>query len=642
MRFEYAYELVAVVFLLLVAVSYRSKNWLSLRANRVFCVLVNVSVVFILLDMFIHLAYAAPGFRFFHEKYILSAISCLELLGTGVLFFIFFLALTGHLKSYWSWSFWLFMLPAVILSVLVLTAPWNHLIFFYDEAAVYHRGPGDILFVAITYGYFLGMCILAFMNPAFVKRRYAFVCLLLCFVYMGALVLQYTVLENRYLITFYVSSFMVVVFYLFFQNMDRFLDRISGGFSRSGFRRVVREKYRYRERFGGLFITIRNYQNLSSVCDEREMYDIMGRIGSILRHYGGRHNQFHIHGSDLVVMKKTEDELVQLYRWVSGELPDVIRLNGRNITINYGYYVLTMEEAGYEENEFYRMLSSMRKQLHNQTDSRKLMRYEGEVQKEVDLEMYIGDRLKEILKRERCELRFFPIIDATTGKCHALETSIYLTRENGRAVSEDAIWSVARDLGYVKELGRVVMESTMECVTRERVLQRGIRKIAINVTPLHVSATSNIRIYKELAEKYHFPLNRFCMELTEDMSVSYDIMREQLNDLNESGVSLILDRYGENVCNLQGIMTMPFSTVKVSGQMVQRYCRGESDILEYQIRMLRESGWDICLEGIDNEIQYQKVKDLGVSYYQGMYFSHLLAPEQLHYMEEGYGISNSL
>lgn len=642
MKFEYAYELVAAVFLISVAVSYSSKNWLSVRANRIFSVLLNVSVLFTLLDVLVRAAGTKSALHYIQVKYILSDISCMEMVGTFALFFIYFMALTEHLKSYWDWKFLLSMVPALILTALVITTPWSHFIFYYDESGAYHKGTGDLWVMIITYGYSLGMCALAFLNPAFIKRRDAILCLILSLAHMGIVILQYSVLNNQYLLAFYFSDFMVVVFYLLFQNMDRFLDRISGGFSRAGFRRVVQEKYKYRERFGCLFVSIQNYQNVTSVCNEREMYEIMGKIGSILRRWGGRHNQFHIHGSDFAVMKKTEQELVELYQRVSEELPTMIRVNNRNITLNYGYYVLTLEEAGYEESEFYKMMSSMKKLLKHQTDSRKLMRYEGEVQQEVDLELYIGHKLKSILQNEQCELRFLPVVNASTGKCHALETSIYLTKENGRAISEDAIWSVAKDMGYVKELGRVVMKSTMECVTREQVLHRGIRKVAINVTPLHVSSGSTVRSYKELAEKYHFPLNRFCMELTEDMSVSYEVMKEHLDDLSESGVSLILDRYGENVCNLQGIMQMPFSTVKISSQVVQRYCCGESDILEYQIRMLRENGWDICLEGIDNEVQYQKVKDLGVTYLQGMYFSHPLAPDQLHYVEDGYDVSNSL
>ena len=89
----------------------------------------------------------------------------------------------------------------------------------------------------------------------------------------------------------------------------------------------------------------------------------------------------------------------------------------------------------------------------------------------------------------------------------------------------------------------------------------------------------------------------------------------------EEGVTVVLDSYGDNVCNLQGIMKMPFRVVKISEHMVERYCQGESDVLEYQIQMLRDNGWEICLEGIEDRQHYEKVKKLGeISYLQGKYY----------------------
>lgn len=635
MNFEFVYELVAAAFLVLVAVSFSLKNWIALRANRVFFVIVNTSVWFTLTDILVRAICTLDMTNIITYKYILSQIAALEMVATFAMFYVYFMALTEHLRGYHSRFFLLSMFPAIVLGVLVIMTPWTHFIFYYDAAGLYHKGAGHFIVVIVTYGYALAMCVLAYKSPAYIKRKDVICCFLLSAAHLGAVILQHTVLKNYYLLSFYFSDFMVVVFYLRFQNMDRFLDRISGGFSRAGFRRVVQEKYRYRERFGSLFVTIQNYQTISNLCNEQELCEVMGKIGSILRFCGGRHNQFHIHGADFAVIRKTEKELVEVYEKVSGQLPTMLRINNRNININYGFFILTLEEAGYEESEFYKMMSSMKKQLNSQTDTRKLLRYEGEVQKEVNLELYVGHELKNILRQQRCELRFSPIMDATTGKCHALESSLYLLRENGRAISEDVIWSVARDMGYMKDLGRVVMESTMECVTREQILIKGVNKVAINVAPLHIGSAASVRHYQEIAKRYYFPLDRFCMELTEDMTVSYDEVKEHLQELKEAGVSLILDRYGENVCNLQGIMAMPFGSVKISGQMVQRYCQGESDILEYQIRMLRENGWDICLEGIDNELQYEKVKDLGADYLQGLYFSHPLAADQLRFIADG-------
>ena len=58
--------------------------------------------------------------------------------------------------------------------------------------------------------------------------------------------------------------------------------------------------------------------------------------------------------------------------------------------------------------------------------------------------------------------------------------------------------------------------------------------------------------------------------------------------------------------------------------------------MKYQINMLHDNGWDICLEGIDNEKRYEEVKKLGdTSYFQGRYYSGVLTPERIHrYMEE--------
>ena len=156
------------------------------------------------------------------------------------------------------------------------------------------------------------------------------------------------------------------------------------------------------------------------------------------------------------------------------------------------------------------------------------------------------------------------------------------------------------------------------------------------MTPLHISSETVLREYRFLAKKYEFPLNRLCLEMTEDMSVPFERLEKYINDLISEGVTVVLDRYGDNVCNLQGIMRMPFRVVKISEKMVERYCSGESDVLKYQINMLYDNGWDICLEGIDNQQRYDKVRDLGdISYLQGRYYSGILTPERIHlYMEE--------
>jgi EAL domain-containing protein (putative c-di-GMP-specific phosphodiesterase class I) len=636
MFYEYAYEIVAVVFLLLVVISYARKNWLDLKVNRCFHQLLCAGILFTILDIGVHILAEGVYGQTFPVRYALAMIPSSAMIVLGLLLFQYFMALFRYLPKRKSWKSAAIVAPAILMCLLIFTTPLTHLVFYYDASHSYREGALIDLVTIVMDGYIFGCCALAFFNKRERKLRHGIVCIAVCIICNIAIVLQYTVLQRHYLLSFYAFAFMILTFYLMFQNLDRYSDRMSGGFSRAGFRKVLREKFVYRERFSCLFVTIQNYQNIMSISEENELSDVTGEIGRLLRKCGGHHNQFHIHGSDFAVLQKREEESVKLYEEVSKALPSSVRINNRKIPVSYGYYMLTLEEAAYDQDEFYKMFTSMKKMLRQRPGDNSLMRYQGEVQKNIDLELHISRLLKQIMQKKRCDICFYPIMDMETGERHALEARIYMLRDNGTQIPEGAIWAVAREMGYIRELGRITLESAMELAMEERILEHGFQKMVMNVTPLHISSENVIREYQFLARKYQFPLNRLCLELTEDMSISFDQMEKYLGMLKEQGVSLILDSYGDSVCNLQGIMRMPFNIVKISERMVQRYCAGESDILKYQIQMLCDNGWNICLEGVNDAQNYEKVRGLsGISYIQGEYCSLPVLPSRMHiYMEE--------
>lgn len=643
MLFEYAYEVAGVIFLSLIVIKYSAKSWLPLRANQIFSLLIYTTFLFTLLDMGIRAIRNVPAFHTMHVHYFLGVLSTLGFTWILVLFFSCFYALTEHLKSYTDSTYLVILFPAVFVSIVAITTPWTHFIFYYDEAIRYHRGPGSILFALAALFYILGICVLVFKSSQIISRGKAVLTVVLFLIIVGVVLFQINVLHDKYLLMFYFADVLVVVFYLLYQNLDRFADKISGGFSRAGFRQVVRERCLYQESFGCLFVVIRNYQNITSICADGELYEVMGEIGAVLRKYGGRHNQYHVHGSDFAVMQRSEEDVLRLYQEVSQMLPSILRINDRNVTVNYSYYMLTLEEANYNRDDYFNIMSSMKKKLKGRADNRHLMRYEGEIKDEVLKELYIGKRLKGILSDHRYDIRFLPMIDTMSEKCSALEVFSFMTREDGEPIPEEDVWQVAKEMGCMKEIGHIVADNTMRLVSEEKLLEKGIEKIHLNVTPMHICSDSAIRGYRKLSEKYHIPMSKICMEITEDVGVSQEILRKYLNQLKEIGVELMLDRYGENICNLQSIMNMPFDMVTINRQMLHRYCRGESNILEYQINILKETGWKICLDGVDTEEEYRKAKLLQVEYLQGNYFSRPVSAERLRiYLEEDHGTVRSL
>lgn len=628
MVYKYEYELVAAVFLLFITICYYRKNWLKLRANMAFSVVLYTSVIIIMIDMAVYWLEQQVLIASIAAKSFCGILTSLGVLLIMVVLFIYMLALTERLNFIYERLFVELLSPAFILVILLFTSPWSHFIFYFNASGKMHLGQGFILAVLIVLGYWCGFIGLVLKSPHIISRKKAAGIVILAFLALAVLFLQYKVLDRKYLLFYYPLAVLIMFCYVFFQNMDRFSDRTTGGFSRAGFRKVVRERCLYQEDFVCISINIQNYQNIINICDEEGIYEVMGQIGSMLRKLGGRHNQFHIHSSEFIVMQKNQEEAVKLFQAVLDRLPATMRINNRTIVINYGFYLLSMEEAFYNQGDFYRILSSMKKQLRAQPDKRKLMRYEGQVKETVDMELLIGRKLKKILAERKNDTRFLPIVNAQ-GRMTNLETLLFMTKDNGEVIPSESIWDVAKDMGCIKEIGSIAFESVMQLVSKEHIFDLGIEKIHINVMPLHFCSEAIIREYKEIAEKYRIPMERICMEITEDMSVSPEILYKYACQLKETGACLLLDQYGVNVCNLQSVMNMPFDLVKLNHSLISIYCTGESNILEYQVKMLRNAGFAICMDGIDSQGKKEKVSVFHPDYLQGYLYSRPVSSGKL-------------
>ncbi len=630
MGYEYAYELMAAVFLVIMIACYHRKNWLMLRANVVFQIMLCVSVLVSLIDI---TASWLWKHRFFHTEEARGLAAGLAAAGMVIMLVVFLtylLALTERLDFIHDKLFLVVLAPAAVVCLLFITSPWNHIVFYYigDKKGV-ELGGGSSLAALVILGYWLAV-VGTILSAGKEIRPIRKICMLVLLVLpLLTIFFQYYVWKGSSCLLYYSMSLLVAYCYMFFQNKERYSDRISGGFSRAGFRRVVQEQCLYQQDFACLSIDIQNYQNIANICDEEGIAQVMGQIGSVLRKLGGRHNQFHIHSSEFLVMQKSVEEGIRVYEDALRALPQTMRIDNRTIVINYAFYLLTMEEAQDNPGDFYQILSSMKRQLKFQTDKRKLMRYEGSVKEAVDTELLIGRKLKRILATRENEIRFVPVIDAQVGRTVGLECLLFMNKDNGETIPMEDIMEVAKEMGCMNAIGSIFLENVLDLVTREHILDHGIQRLHINILPLQICSEIMVRSYQDIAAKYKVPMDRICLEITEDMGVSYEVMFQYASLLKEAGACLLLDQYGINVCNLQSIMDMPFDIVKIHRDLIKWYCSGESEILEYQVKMLQEAGFQIGLDGIDSQEDLEKLRHMTPDYLQGDLYAKPMAAEKL-------------
>ena len=101
--------------------------------------------------------------------------------------------------------------------------------------------------------------------------------------------------------------------------------------------------------------------------------------------------------------------------------------------------------------------------------------------------------------------------------------------------------------------------------------------------------------------------------------------------LIDYGVNFSLDDFGTGQSNLNYIVDMPVDIVKFDRGMINSYFDNKKAryVMDAAMGMIHGMGLQIVSEGIETDEQFGKMKDLGISYIQGYYFSRPLPKMEL-------------
>ncbi|MBQ2295082.1 MAG: EAL domain-containing protein, partial [Spirochaetales bacterium] len=110
---------------------------------------------------------------------------------------------------------------------------------------------------------------------------------------------------------------------------------------------------------------------------------------------------------------------------------------------------------------------------------------------------------------------------------------------------------------------------------------------------------------------------------------SKKVLLENMSKLIENSSNFYLDDYGSGYSNLNYIIGLPLHAVKLDKSIVwAAFDNEKGDIaLEFAVKMIKSLNMKIVAEGIENKEQFDKMKELGVDFIQGYYFSRPVNPK---------------
>ena len=114
------------------------------------------------------------------------------------------------------------------------------------------------------------------------------------------------------------------------------------------------------------------------------------------------------------------------------------------------------------------------------------------------------------------------------------------------------------------------------------------------------------------------------LKITEtSLMESFDSNKKKLEEIKKLGISISLDDFGTGYSSLNYLKTLPIDCVKIDKGFVDTMLQSEKDskIINSIIKLAHNIGLKVVAEGVEDENQFELLRDYKIEFIQGYYFS---------------------
>lgn len=157
-------------------------------------------------------------------------------------------------------------------------------------------------------------------------------------------------------------------------------------------------------------------------------------------------------------------------------------------------------------------------------------------------------------------------------------------------------------------------------------------EMAINLSAKQIWQNLFVEDFIKIVESFGIDHSKLIAEVTESVLIQ-DITdaTEKLTKLKQYGVSISLDDFGTGYSSLNYLRSLPIDEIKIDKSFINDITKDKQALLMVKSIIDLAKNFDMSLvsEGVEEREQLTLLKELGVSTYQGYYFSKPVPVEEM-------------
>ncbi|QKE28802.1 diguanylate cyclase/phosphodiesterase [Arcobacter acticola] len=226
--------------------------------------------------------------------------------------------------------------------------------------------------------------------------------------------------------------------------------------------------------------------------------------------------------------------------------------------------------------------------------------------------------INEALDEDRIICFYQGIIDNNTGKTHYYEALLRIIDKEGKIVTPNSILPIIEGTFLLRNITKSILNNCYK-----KLLEKEDIKLTINLRKKDLLDKSIIKILENYAKKQDIS-NRLAIEIVQSSElISNKEVKINLNLLKSLGYKIFIDDFGTAYTDFIHLTQIKTDYIKIDGKIIKRILEDKviHSLVKTIVSFAKDADIKVVAEHVDSKEIYDEIKNLGIDYSQGYYFS---------------------
>lgn len=231
--------------------------------------------------------------------------------------------------------------------------------------------------------------------------------------------------------------------------------------------------------------------------------------------------------------------------------------------------------------------------------------------------IWMTNKIKQAIDEDRIVPFFQGIVDNSTRQIVKYESLIRLIDEDGTVLSPFWFLEHAKKSKLYDKLTRIMIQKTFAA------FEANTYEFSLNLTVQDIVSDETREFLYQTLESSS-AANRLVLEIVESEGiVNYDTVIEFIHTLKRYGCKIAIDDFGAGYSNFSYLSKLDVDYIKIDGSLIKNINTDQDHLftVESILFFAQRKGIKTIAEFVEDEVIYDRIRQMGIDYSQGYLFS---------------------